>query len=103
MVQLLLVDDEIHVVERFSSTIDWMSLGIEHVYKAYSGLEALALLEQFSIDIVITDIRMPGMSGLELVGEIRNRWPKTKCILLSGYSDFNYAKEASCIKRKIIC
>lgn len=94
MVQLLLVDDEIHVVERFSSTIDWMSLGIEHIYKAYSGLEALALLEQFSIDIVITDIRMPGMSGLELVGEIRNRWPKTKCILLSGYSDFNYAKEA---------
>jgi two-component system response regulator YesN len=94
MVQLLIVDDEIHVVERFSTTIDWKAVGIEQVYKAYSGVEALALLEQFSIDIVITDIQMPGISGIHLIAEIQKRWHKTKCILLSGYSDFNYAKEA---------
>ncbi|OXM84813.1 response regulator transcription factor [Paenibacillus rigui] len=94
MVQLLLVDDEVHVVERFSATIDWKAEGIDQVYKAYSAVEALALLEQFSIDIVITDIQMPGMSGLQLIAEIDRRWQKTKCILLSGYSDFNYAKEA---------
>ena len=94
MVQLLLVDDEVHVVERFSSTIDWKAEGIDQVYKAYSAVEALALVEQFSIDIVITDIQMPGMSGLQLIAEIDSRWQKTKCILLSGYSDFNYAKEA---------
>jgi two-component system response regulator YesN len=94
MVQLLIVDDEIHVVERLYSTIDWGSIGIEHVFKALSGEEALGLLEQFSIDIVITDIQMPGMSGLQLISEINVRWPKTKCILLSGYSDFHYAKEA---------
>lgn len=94
MVQLLIVDDEAHVVDRLYSTIDWQSLKIEQIYKAYSGKEALELLEQFSIDIVITDIQMPGISGLELVAEINRRWQKTKCILLSGYSDFNYAKEA---------
>ncbi|KRE44938.1 response regulator [Paenibacillus sp. Soil522] len=94
MTQLLIVDDEAHVVDRFSTTIDWKAVGVEQVFKAYSGLEALALLRQFSIDIVITDIKMPGMTGLQLIAEVRRLWPKTKCILLSGYSDFNYAKEA---------
>lgn len=94
MVQLLIVDDEVHVVERFCSTINWKAVGVEQVHKAYSGPEALSLLEQFSIDIVLTDIQMPGMNGLELIAEIRRHWHKTKCILLSGYSDFNYAKEA---------
>ncbi|NOU69748.1 response regulator [Paenibacillus sp. LMG 31461] len=94
MIQLLIVDDEAHVVDRLHATIDWTSLGIEQIFKAYSGKEALELLEQFSIDIVITDIQMPGITGLELIAEINDRWQKTKCILLSGYSDFNYAKEA---------
>lgn len=94
MIQLLIVDDEAHVVDRLYATIDWASLGIEQIIKAYSGKEALELLEQFSIDIVITDIQMPGITGLELIAEINDRWQKTKCILLSGYSDFNYAKEA---------
>ncbi|TXK74851.1 response regulator [Paenibacillus sp. N3.4] len=94
MIQLLIVDDEAHVVDRLYATIDWASLGIEQVYKAYSGKEALELLEQLSVNIVITDIQMPGISGLQLIAEINRRWAKTKCILLSGYSDFNYAKEA---------
>ncbi|CDN43502.1 response regulator [Paenibacillus sp. P22] len=94
MAQLLIVDDEAHVVDRLAATVDWQAAGVEQVFKAYSGVEALELLRQFSIDIVVSDIRMPGMSGLELIAEIRGSWPKTKCILLSGYSDFNYAKEA---------
>ncbi|GGD59418.1 response regulator transcription factor [Paenibacillus nasutitermitis] len=92
--QLLIVDDESHVVDRLATTIDWKSIGIGQVYRAYSGHEALVLLEQFSIDIVITDIQMPGMSGLDLIARIRREWSKTKCVLLSGYSDFHYAKEA---------
>ncbi|CAH0119738.1 HTH-type transcriptional activator RhaR [Paenibacillus sp. CECT 9249] len=92
--QLLIVDDESHVVDRLSATIDWPSIGIGQVYRAYSAYEALSLLQQFSIDIVITDIQMPGMTGLELIGEIKRRWTRTKYILLSGYSDFEYAKEA---------
>lgn len=91
---MLIVDDEIHVVERFTSTIDWKAIGVEQVYGAYSGEKALALLDRISIDIVITDIQMPGLSGMQLIAEIGRRFPRTKCILLSGYSDFNYAKEA---------
>lgn len=94
MAQLLIVDDEAHVVDRLALTVDWKSIGIDHVYKAYSGQEAIEQLHQFSIDIVITDIRMPGMSGLQLISEIDRQWPKTKSILLSGYSEFTYAKQA---------
>ncbi|MDQ1910762.1 response regulator [Paenibacillus sp. GD4] len=94
MVQLLIVDDEMHVVERLAGTIDWQAIGIEQVHKAYNGLEALELMEQALIDIVITDIQMPGMTGLELAAMIQRRWPKTKCLLLSGYSEFEYAQEA---------
>lgn len=92
--QLLITDDEAHVVERLSTGIDWKAIGIDQVHKAGSAKEALELLRQFSIDIVITDIQMPVMNGLQLVAEIRKRWTRTKCILLSGYSDFGYAKEA---------
>ncbi|XID91713.1 response regulator [Paenibacillaceae bacterium WGS1546] len=92
--QLLIVDDESHVVDRLATTIGWHGIGITQVYRAYSGQEALAVLQQFAIDIVITDIQMPGMSGLDLIARIRRDWSKTKCVLLSGYSDFHYAKEA---------
>lgn len=92
--QLLIVDDEAHVVDRLEKTIPWQKAGIDEVYAAHSGQEALSLLRQFSVDIVITDIRMPGMSGLDLIAEIRRNWSRTKCVLLSGYSDFEYAKEA---------
>lgn len=92
--QLLIVDDEAHVVERLEKTVSWEKAGIDEVYAAHSGQEALNLLRQFSVDIVITDIRMPGMSGLDLIAEIRRHWKRTKCVLLSGYSDFEYAKEA---------
>jgi two-component system response regulator YesN len=94
MYQLLIVDDEVHVVERLAGTIPWQTLGIDNVYKAFSAQEALSLLSQYSIDIVLTDIQMPVMSGLELIAEINRTWKKTKCILLSGHSDFKYAKEA---------
>jgi len=92
--QLLIVDDESHVVDRLATTIDWKSIGIAQVHRAYSGLEAVSVLERLSIDILITDIQMPGMSGLDLIARIRRDWSRTKCVLLSGYSDFHYAKEA---------
>lgn len=91
---LLIVDDEAHVVDRLATTIGWDRIGITQVYRAYSGYEALELLRQFAVDIVITDIQMPGMTGLDLIACIRRDWSKTKCVLLSGYSDFQYAKEA---------
>jgi two-component system, response regulator YesN len=80
--------------------IDWASIGIDHVFTATSGVEAVQLLEKHAIDIVITDIRMPGMDGLEVCEYVREHCPRTKCIILSGYSDFNYAQQA--IKSKAV-
>ncbi|GGD51262.1 response regulator [Paenibacillus nasutitermitis] len=94
MYQVMLVDDHTHLVDSMAKTIPWETLGIGHVHKAYSAYEALELMQSHPIDLVITDIRMPGMSGLELIENIRRSWKKAKCILLSGYSDFEYAKEA---------
>ncbi|WP_409342682.1 response regulator [Paenibacillus sp. MBLB4367] len=94
MAQLLIVDDEAHVVERLAELVPWGTIGITSVHKAFSAYEAIDLLSLQAIDIVITDIRMPGMSGLELSEHIRHTWPKTKCILLSGHAEFEYAKEA---------
>ncbi|WP_199613995.1 response regulator transcription factor [Paenibacillus alkalitolerans] len=93
-IQLLIVDDEDSVVDSLADTIDWTAVGITNVYKAYSGYEALEILNTNTIDIVITDIRMPGISGLELIARIRKSWKRIKCILLSGHAEFAYAQKA---------
>ncbi|OAB45788.1 response regulator [Paenibacillus antarcticus] len=94
MIELLLVDDESYVTESIAQTIKWNEMGVSQVYQASSAAEALELLEEQSIDIVITDIRMPEMDGLQLIETISSRWADTRCILLTGHSDFQYAKKA---------
>ncbi|GGD49324.1 response regulator transcription factor [Paenibacillus nasutitermitis] len=94
MFQILIVDDHEHLVESLARSLPWDELGIEQVHKAYSGSEALNLLDTYPIQIVITDIRMPGMSGLELIERIRQKHKRIKSILLSGYAEFEYAKQA---------
>jgi two-component system response regulator YesN len=94
MINLLIVDDEIHLVDSLVDTIDWREAGIDQVFKAYSALEALQIMSTVQVDILVTDIRMPGMSGLELIGRIRQTWKRTKLVLLTGYADFEYAKQA---------
>ncbi|MFD0670700.1 response regulator [Cohnella sp. GCM10027633] len=94
MFQVLIVDDHPHLVDSMAKTLPWSDLRVEHVHKAYSAFDAMEILGSAPVDLVITDIRMPVMSGLELIKEIRDRWKTTKIILLSGYADFEYAKEA---------
>lgn len=94
MYQLLIVDDEASVVDSLSLTIPWEDYGIEHVYKAYSAQEALQIAMKQAIDIVITDIRMPEMDGLELIERIRHFSRKIRCIILSGHDEFEYAQKA---------
>ncbi|MFD2611330.1 response regulator [Paenibacillus gansuensis] len=94
MYQLLIVDDERKVADSLAELLPWEELNISQVYRAYSGQEAFQLIAAHSIEIVLTDIRMPGISGLELIEKIREINKKTKCILHSGYSDFEYAKQA---------
>lgn len=94
MFQILLVDDETYVVDDLEIAFHWESCSISKVFKAYSGKEALRIIQTERIDIVITDISMPGMNGLELIQSIRDAQLKIKCILLTGYAEFDYAKEA---------
>ena len=94
MNSLLVVDDEKHYADSLADTIPWAKLGISRVLKAYSASEALALMEASPVDILMTDIRMPRMNGLELIEEARRRKPELKCLLLTGYADFEYARKA---------
>ncbi|KAF6568464.1 response regulator [Paenibacillus sp. EKM202P] len=98
MVQILLVDDESYVTESLAATIPWEMLGIEKVHQAASALAAIDVLEAYDIDILVTDIRMPGMTGLELIVEVNERWPHIRSLLLTGYADFEYAKKALQLK-----
>ncbi|WP_379129011.1 response regulator [Paenibacillus sp. sgz500958] len=94
MIELLLVDDESYVTESLFRTIPWDKMGVRQVHQAASGAEALSLLEQVDIDIIVTDISMPGMTGLQLIETASEKWPNIRSILLTGYSDFQYAKKA---------
>jgi two-component system response regulator YesN len=94
MFQLLLVDDEASVVDGLADTLPWQEIGITAVFKAYSGYEALEILKTDTIDIMLTDIRMPGISGLQLLEQVQRNWKKTKCVLLSGHAEFSYAQQA---------
>lgn len=94
MNSLLVVDDEKHYADSLADTIPWTTLGITRVLKAYSASEALALMESFPVDILMTDIHMPRMNGLELIEQARRRLPQLKCLLLTGYADFDYARKA---------
>ncbi|MEK8214960.1 MULTISPECIES: response regulator [unclassified Paenibacillus] len=94
MIEILLVDDEAYVTESLARTIPWEEIGVYQVHQAASSAEALDILEQQAIDIMVTDISMPGMTGLELIETASERWSNLRCILLTGYSDFQYAKKA---------
>ncbi len=92
MLEVLIVDDIPSQVDSFAATIPKDELGIGRIHKAYSGEEALKLYQEQNIHIVITDIRMPEMSGIELIREIREIGRKVKIIVISGYADFEYAQ-----------
>lgn len=94
MLRLLIADDEKMIRESISTLIDWKSLNIEVVAVCKNGLEAYdAILDKYP-DIVLTDIQMPKLSGLELIQKITQNHDNIQFIILSGYNDFSYAKEA---------
>ena len=94
MLKLIIADDERMIRESISSLIDWNSLGIELLGTCRDGIEAYNMILDESPDIVMTDIRMPGLSGLELVERISQADMDTQFILLSGFGEFEYAKQA---------
>lgn len=94
MYKLLIVDDESWVRERLRLTIDWNSLGISDVEDACDGEEGLKVAGEMFPDIIISDIRMPCVDGLEFLKRLREKENDAKLIIISGYSDFDYAKRA---------
>ena len=94
MFKVLLVDDEPVILSGLKSLINWEELGMVVAGDVSSGADALRLLERERFDIMLTDVRMPGMDGLELIAEMRRREYPTKIIIVSGYDDFLYVKRA---------
>ena len=85
MIKLLIVDDERIIRETIASLIDWDSLGIFLVGTAENGIEAYNRILDDYPDIVLTDIKMPGLSGLDLIQRIKEINPDTQFVILSGY------------------
>ena len=92
--RLLIAEDELWIRKRLVSTIDWSSYGISEVYEAEDGGEALEIALKEKPDIVITDIRMPELSGIDLMKKLNENSIFSKMIVVSGYDDFEYAQGA---------
>lgn len=94
MYTVLLTDDEQAVLDVLTSSIPWTALGVNLVLTATDGCRALEIVNHTHIDLLITDIRMPHMDGLELLQHIRDQHPEIHCILLTAYGEFEYARRA---------
>jgi two-component system response regulator YesN len=94
MMKVFLVEDEIVVREGIKNNINWEEQGFIFCGEASDGELAFPMIQKLKPDIVITDIQMPFMDGLELSRLIKRELPNIKIIILSGYGEFEYAKEA---------
>lgn len=97
--KVLVVDDEPYMLEGWRTMIDWNAYGYELCAVASDGEEALRLADESGPDLIFTDIRMPGIDGLELIRKLRERRPpgcrpNPKIVIMSGYPVFDYVKQA---------
>ncbi|KQX46065.1 MULTISPECIES: response regulator [unclassified Paenibacillus] len=94
MLKLLLVDDEQWVREHYSQRVDWASAGFTLIGPASSAKEAIRIMEQENPHLLLTDIMMPDMDGLELADYVRERYPQIHIMILTTYGEFDFAKRA---------
>lgn len=92
--RVVLVDDEIMIREGFKQLFDWEAHDCEVVGGAADGMEVLAKIEELQPDIVIMDINIPILNGLKVIQTSRIRFPEMAFIIVSGYDDFSYCREA---------
>ena len=92
--RVLLVDDEEDIREGISRKMDWLGLGFSLVGEAANGQDALELAEALRPDVILTDIKMPFMDGLELCRILTDRLPASRFVVFSGFDAFEYAKQA---------
>jgi two-component system response regulator YesN len=94
MLKAVIFDDEYIVTQGLQMMVDWSRYGIELAGTAADGLSALQMVRELRPDIVMTDIRMPGLTGLELIEAIAQEKPDTVCIVFSGFNEFDYIRTA---------
>lgn len=94
MYKVMLVDDEPWVLYGLKMMLSWEEYGFQIVAEAANGIAALERIRANDLDVVFSDIRMPGMDGMQLIEEISEQELKTKVVLISGYGEFEYAKKA---------
>lgn len=94
MRKVMLVEDEELILMGIHSIIDWEGLDMQVIHMAHNGREALQMVKEEPVDIIVSDINMPVMNGLEFLKELRMEDERTRCILLTGYDEFEYARKA---------
>jgi two-component system response regulator YesN len=90
----MIVDDEAEVREGIVTRLDWEGLGFDVIAEAENGLEAIEKAEANEVDLLLTDIKMPFMDGLSMIAEFRALHPSAKVVILSGFDDADYARQA---------
>lgn len=90
----LIVDDEKHVREGIKILGDWQQNGIEEIYEAGNGEEAIQLIQKYNPEIIFSDMKMPKMDGVTLLEWIRENQPSSKTIVVTGYDDYHYMRKA---------
>ena len=94
MKTVMLVEDEEFILEGLRTIIDWEALDMEVIHMAHNGREALELFWKEPCDIVVTDVEMPVLDGLGFLKALREKNTRTRCIILTGYDEFEYARKA---------
>lgn len=92
--RVLLIDDEIVALNALKKRVDWVKYGFTEVLTAQDVINAKELLKKHTIDLIVSDIEMPGEDGLTLVEYVKNTYPSTDCIFVTCHADFNYIKRA---------
>lgn len=91
---ILIVDDEELIRKGIIARLEYLDLKPQNIYEAENGIQVFEILKNHGVDIVITDIRMPDIDGLDLIKQIKPLYPKIQFIIISGYAEFSYAEQA---------
>ena len=94
MYKLIIIDDDIGTSNSLSNYFPWETHGFQLVEKFYDGITAFRYLQRHAVDLIISDIKMPEMNGIELARKLHEMHRKEKIIFISGYKDFEYARSA---------
>ena len=94
MYKLIIIDDDIGTSNSLSNYFPWETQGFQLVEKFHDGITAFRYLQKHSVDLIISDIKMPEMNGIELARKLHEMRRREKIIFISGYKDFEYARSA---------